>query len=124
MKKSFIYIVLICFAASLASCKKWLDLKPLDGIVGPEFWNTKEQVDAAVTGIYTSMQAGAELYFMWGEARTDMVVPDFRANQDERDIVNLNMLPNNRYVNWPVYCKKTTLSHKHTSTGQLAKRRH
>lgn len=100
MKKAFIYIVLITLAGGLASCKKWLDLKPQDGIVGDEFWNTKEQVDAAVTGIYTSLQANTELFFLWGEARTDMVSPGFRANQDEQDIVNLNMLPNNRYVNW------------------------
>lgn len=103
MKKSFIYITFLCLAAGFASCKKWMDLKPQDGIVGNEFWNTKEQVDAAVIGIYTSMQANTEFMFLWGEARTDMVSPEFRAIQDERDIVNLNMLPNNRYVNWRTF---------------------
>ncbi|HYE54730.1 MAG TPA: RagB/SusD family nutrient uptake outer membrane protein, partial [Chitinophagaceae bacterium] len=103
MTKSFFYIAFICLAAGLASCKKWMDLKPQDGIVSSEFWNTKEQVDAAVIGIYTSLQANTELYFIWGEARTDMVAPGFRANQDELDIVNLNMLPNNRYVNWRTF---------------------
>ena len=101
MKKTLVYLVIIVI--SLTSCKKWLDLKPQDGIVGDEFWNTKEQVDAAVTGIYTSMQANTELYFLWGEARTDMVIPAFRAIQDEQDIVNLNMLPNNRFVNWRTF---------------------
>src|SRR5688572_30835114 len=100
MKKNFIYIMLILLGAGASSCKKWMDLKPQDGIVGNEFWNTKEQVDAAVTGVYTSMQANTEVFFLWGEARTDMVAPGFRAIQDEQDIVNLNMLPNNRYVNW------------------------
>ena len=99
MKKSFIYIM-IFLAAGSTSCKKWMDLKPQDGIIGNEFWNTKEQVDAAVIGVYTSMQANTEYFFLWGEARTDMVSPGFRAIQDEMDIVNLNMLPNNRYVNW------------------------
>ena len=47
MRKSFLYIVLICLVGS-TSCKKWMDLKPQDGIVANEFWNTKEQVDAAV----------------------------------------------------------------------------
>lgn len=103
MKKFFIYIAMICLAGGVASCKKWMDLQPQDGIVAAEFWNTKEQVDAAVIGIYTSLQANTELYFMWGEARTDMVIPGFRAIQDERDIVNLNMLPNNRYVNWRTF---------------------
>ena len=77
MTKSFFYIVLICLVCGFSSCKKWIDLQPRDGIVASEFWNTKEQVDAAVIGIYTSMQANTEFYFVWGEARTDMVAPGF-----------------------------------------------
>jgi hypothetical protein len=100
MKKTFFHIILIGLVTTFGSCKKWLDLKPQDGIVGDEFWNTKEQVDAAVTGVYTSLQANAELFFIWGESRADMVTPGFKASQDELDIVNLNMLPNNRFVNW------------------------
>ena len=93
---------------SVTSCKKWLDLKPQDGIVRQDFWKTKEQVSAAVTGIYSSMlntDAGgmAELFFIWGEARADMVAPGFRANAAELDIVNLNMLPSNTYTNWRVF---------------------
>jgi hypothetical protein len=93
--------------ASTLSCNKWLELTPQDGIVGSEFWNTKEQVQAAVTGIYASMlgstngdRALPEYFFIWGEARTDMVSPGFRADQNEQDIVNLNMLPTNRFANW------------------------
>jgi len=100
MKKLIIYTFLIFLVGGLAGCKKWLELKPQDGIVGSEFWRTKEQVDGAVVGIYTSIQASTELFFMWGEARTDMVAPGFRASQDEQDLVNLNVLPTNRYTNW------------------------
>lgn len=103
MKKLILYSLLVCTVGGFAGCKKWLDLKPQDGIVGDEFWRTKEQVDGAVIGMYTSIQASTELFFMWGEARTDMVAPAFRANQDEQDIVNLNVLPNNRYVNWRTF---------------------
>ena len=103
MTKSFFYIVLICLVCGFSSCKKWIDLQPRDGIVASEFWNTKEQVDAAVIGIYTSMQANTEFYFVWGEARTDMVAPGFRATQDELDIINLNVLPNNFYTNWRTF---------------------
>jgi len=75
--------------------------------VRQEFWQTKEQVDAAVTGIYSSMLGTndgsislAELLFIWGEARTDMVSPGFRADPDELDIVDLNIQPTNKYANW------------------------
>ncbi|TDH26581.1 RagB/SusD family nutrient uptake outer membrane protein [Segetibacter sp. 3557_3] len=107
MKKIFIGALLIGLVAGLGSCNKWLELKPQDGIVGNEFWNTKEQVQAAVTGIYSSMQASTsgdralpEYFFLWGEARADMVAPGFRADQDEQDMVNLNMVATNKYVNW------------------------
>jgi len=103
MKKAPLCLLLIYLAAGLVSCKKWLNLKPENGIVGDEYWNTKEQVDAAVTGIYTSLQANTELFFIWGEARADMVTPAVRASQDELDIVNLNMLPNNSFVNWRTF---------------------
>ena len=100
MKKLLVCTLLATVLAGMASCKKWLELKPQNGIVADEFWNTKEQVDASVFGIYTSMQGLVESFFIWGEARTDNVLPGFRASQDEFDIVNLNMLSNNRFIRW------------------------
>jgi hypothetical protein len=107
MKKLFKYSILMIIVINAASCKKWLDLKPQDGIVRQEFWQTKEQVDAAVTGIYASMLGTndgsiplAELLFIWGEARTDMVSTGFRASPDENDFVNINILPTNKFANW------------------------
>jgi hypothetical protein len=79
--KRITYTFLLIIVILVPGCKKWLTLKPQDGIVREEFWQTKEQVDAAVTGIYASLlgsQGGlplAELFFIWGEARTDMVIP-------------------------------------------------
>lgn len=115
MKKKILLqtIVAIYLITTLASCKKWMDLKPVDGIVGNEFWQTKEQVDAAVAGIYASMltstdsrsRALPEYMFVWGEARADMVTPGSRASQDELDIVNLNVLPTNEFVNWSGFYK-------------------
>jgi starch-binding outer membrane protein, SusD/RagB family len=107
MKKPVIYTSLFVLIISAASCKKWLELKPQDGIIRQEFWQTKEQVNAAVTGIYASLLGStsgdlalADYFFNWGEARADMVSPGFAANFDENDIVTLNILPTNRYANW------------------------
>lgn len=114
MKNFLTCILLLILMVSASSCKKWLDLKPQDGIVREEFWQTKEQVDAAVTGIYSSMLlhttrssniannsiAPVELFFLWGEARTDMVAPGFAASSEEIDFVNMNIQPNNIYTSW------------------------
>ncbi|WP_346238716.1 RagB/SusD family nutrient uptake outer membrane protein [Niabella insulamsoli] len=115
MKKNILKQIVMAalLLSAFTGCKKWLDLKPLDGIVGDEFWQTKEQVDAAVTGIYASMLASGdsrslaltEYMFIWGEARADMVTPGSRANQDELDIVNLNILPTNLFANWAGFYK-------------------
>lgn len=102
-----IYTFLLMIGAGAASCKKWLNLKPENGLVREDYWQTKEQVDAAVTGIYASMLGSnngdlslAEYLFIWGEARTDMVSPGVAANSDEYDMVNLNILSTNRYAKW------------------------
>lgn len=104
----------LCVAIVLltTSCNKWLELKPVDGIIREEFWQTKEQVQAAVNGMYASMMGGTvsadinverplpELFFLWGEARADMMIPTARATSEEIDITTLNILPTNRIVNW------------------------
>jgi hypothetical protein len=107
MKRITTYAFLLLMLAGATSCKKWLSLKPQNGLVREDYWKTKEQVDAAVTGIYASMLGSngsdlslAEYFFMWGETRTDMVSPGVYANSDEYDIVNLNILSTNRYAKW------------------------
>jgi hypothetical protein len=114
MKQLIFYTIFGVLVISTTSCKKWLDLKPQDGIVREEFWQTKEQVNAAVIGIYSSLLthttrsttianniiAPAELFFLWGEARTEMVAPGFNASPDELDFVNMNIQPANVFTSW------------------------
>ncbi|HTG56315.1 MAG TPA: RagB/SusD family nutrient uptake outer membrane protein [Niabella sp.] len=107
------FLLVIAAVYSLSACKKWLDLKPTDGIVGNEFWQTKEQVDAAVTGIYASILASTggnsraltDFMFVWGEARADMVTPGNRTSQDEQDMINVNMVPTNGFADWSGFYK-------------------
>ncbi|BAV07114.1 Starch-binding associating with outer membrane [Filimonas lacunae] len=107
MTKLTIYLFAGCLLLTASSCNKFLDLKPKDGIIRQDYWKTKEQVAAAVNGIYASMlgsttgdRAIPEYLFMWGETRSDNVTPGFRAVQDELDIANLNVLPTNVFTNW------------------------
>ncbi len=100
-------LLLLAITISLVSCTKWIDLKPNDGIIREEFWQTKEQVQAAVNGIYSSMLGSTsgdlalpEYFFIWGEGRTDMVTPGFKASPQEYEFVNVNIQPNNNYTNW------------------------
>jgi hypothetical protein len=107
MKRITTYAFLLMILAGAASCKKWLSLKPQNGLVREDYWQTKEQVDAAVTGIYASMLGSngsdlslAEYFFIWGEARTDMVSPTVYTSPNEYDIINLNILSTNQFSKW------------------------
>lgn len=109
--RTFLYksLLLIVLAATLGSCSKWLELRPADGIVGDDYWKTKEQLKAAVTGIYASMtglpsgvsdRLQVEYFFMWGELRADMVMPTTNAGNEDIDIYNVNLLSTNSIVSW------------------------
>lgn len=83
------------------SCNTWLDLRPQDGITKDEFWRSKEQVQAAVTGCYAAMLNGVpETLFIWGELRADMVTSSFLTRPEETDVINVNILPSNNITNW------------------------
>jgi starch-binding outer membrane protein, SusD/RagB family len=108
-RKLYIATFMIVLVSTASSCKKWLDLKPADGIVGDEFWQTKEQLASAVNGIYASLIANppgvndrviTDYLFMWGELRADMVIPSSGATNNDIDIYNVNLLSTNNIVNW------------------------
>lgn len=120
MKKTTVYFLLILCLIFSSGCKKWLELKPQDGIIKEEFWKTKEQVNAAVIGIYASMMESsptpndyglksyvpslAELFFVWGECRGDNVAPATLVSGDDIELVNVNTQPTNVNTNWrPFY---------------------
>ncbi len=89
------------------SCNKYLELKPQDGLIRQEFWQTKEQVQAAVFGCYASLLASptgnkplSETLFLWGELRADMLAPGIAITSDENDVINVNTLATNTVTNW------------------------
>jgi hypothetical protein len=102
----------LVLALGTSSCKKWLDLKPQDGIVSTAFWQTKEDVKAEVIGCYSSLLAPpptgdgsgdrslTEYLFMWGELRADMITLGPGATSEEVDVTNVNTLPINSITEW------------------------
>lgn len=94
-------VVLVTLAISACSCNKYLDLHPQNGITSDQFWQTKEQVQGAVIGIYSTLLTGpATDFFEWGEVRADYVVPGPGVTVDETNIIDANILPTNGLVKW------------------------
>jgi starch-binding outer membrane protein, SusD/RagB family len=103
MIRNILYRVCILFAILiLSSCNKWLDLKPQDGIIRQEYWKTKEHVQAAVTGIYSSLLNEPLVYnlFIWGELRGDMLAVTPSTLLEEQDIMRTHILPSNSLTSW------------------------
>lgn len=99
---------------SASSCDNYLDLRPQDGIVRDEFWKTKEDVQAAVIGIYSSLLNSppvsgtstlplSQYLFMYGELRGDMVAVGQNVTEDQRDIMNSNIIASNDLTSWAAF---------------------
>lgn len=116
-KINAVLAILLTFVATV-SCDNYLDLRPQDGIVRDEFWKTKEDVRAAVIGIYSSLLKSppvikvptggteyniSEYLFMFGEFRADMVVPGGFITTDQRDITTSNILSSNDLTSWAAF---------------------
>lgn len=109
MRTKIIYIVTIFIAMLNLSCDSYLDLKPENGTIREEFWKTKEDIRAAVIGIYSAMLTTppsesdlrlAEYIFMYGELRGDMVSPGLFMSEDQLDMLTSNILPSNGNTSW------------------------
>src|SRR5580692_3172797 len=106
MSKNILYktIFLAVIAMSTCSCKKYLDEHPQNGITADNFWQTKEQLQAAVIGCYSAMLGGSSDFFLWGELRADFIKPGPGISNDETNIINTTILPTNGVVKWdPMY---------------------
>ncbi|TDD95737.1 RagB/SusD family nutrient uptake outer membrane protein [Flavobacterium cellulosilyticum] len=110
-KINSILAILLIFVTSI-SCDNYLDLRPQDGIIRQEFWKTKEDIQAAVIGIYSSLLSNppgiggdtvSEYLFMYGELRGDLTAPGVYVTTDERDIMNSNIVSANALTSWAAF---------------------
>lgn len=106
MIKNIKIITLLTLCVLLtASCKKWLELKPQDGIVREDYWQTQDQLQAAVVGCYVSL-ANTTLVqdmFEWGELRADMITTTASTTTEELDYAQANILSSNSLTKWNAF---------------------
>lgn len=82
MKNILSKISLLLLVLTACSCDEWLNLSPEDGVTREDFWQSKEQVESAVIGIYCEMMNTecVNRMFLWGELRADMVIDGTKPN--------------------------------------------
>ena len=106
MKKILRNMAMALLVVLAASCDSWLDVKPQNEQPMDEFWKTKEEVFAVLTGGYTQLRACLNLMVRWGEVRGDVVElgPGLSADQDMLAVKSLSIQPENSICTWqPFY---------------------
>ncbi|HTN36963.1 MAG TPA: RagB/SusD family nutrient uptake outer membrane protein [Arachidicoccus sp.] len=107
MKKILLYtVVAVLIFSTNTGCNKWLNVEPENGIIRDNYWKTKEQLEAAVVGCYSSLLDNDLVVdmFAWGEMRADMVTSTLKSSNDLVNIMQANILSSNPYTDWsPFY---------------------
>jgi hypothetical protein len=81
-------------------------LYPEDDIVEEDFWKTGNQVESVVISCYRFLTSDAVMnrIIWWGELRSDNFTPA-RANNDENQVINANILATNSITVWDDFYK-------------------
>lgn len=105
MRIKAIYIVILLLLAAPFSCSDWMELIPPQGLIREEFWKTKEDVQAVVTGVYRTFGDMDEMLFKYGEIRADMIYQDYNVGNSEKQIAESNIYSDNWFCNWSSFYK-------------------
>ncbi len=102
MKNILSKISILLLLVSASSCDAWLDLAPEDGVTREDFWQTKEQVESAVIGIYCEMMNTecVNRMFLWGELRADMVIDGTRPKANYTSVRAGEIASDNDVCKW------------------------
>ena len=92
------------FAAGIASCSDFLEIKSRSEIVLEDFWNEKADVDGIVAGCYSRMQSDDVIrrLIIWGEARSENVMAGNNIDRDGNleNVLKENITFKNAYTTW------------------------
>ena len=101
MKKYSNILLTIILLMLFSSCSNWLNLAPEDGVIRQDFWKTKEEVNSAVIGCYSSILNGpVQQMFLWGELRADMLDNGVNPINDYTQVIDGEISATNSVVNW------------------------
>lgn len=77
MKKIFIAFAGLLSALIPVSCTEDLTLAPVSQITNASFWQSREDAEGALNGMYVRMRTQANNLFVWGEGRSEIWVQNF-----------------------------------------------
>jgi starch-binding outer membrane protein, SusD/RagB family len=89
----------------VVSCSDFLDILPPNDIVLENFWTGKADVESAVLGCYTALEKPDCITRMaiWGEMRSDNIVPGMSTPESESQMLKGNILPSSALTKWTCF---------------------
>src|SRR5690242_3539916 len=89
MKKLFFPIVIVLMVAGISCKKDFLDVKPTSSITAGNFYQSQQDIQQAVTGVYSSLQDWpVDIYLYLSEIRSNNFYAVFADAQ--RDYYDIN----------------------------------
>lgn len=68
-----IIIILLGALFFLNSCSEILDTAPTDLLVREDFWQSEDDVEASMMGVYNELQGAVDQMIIWGESRSGYI---------------------------------------------------
>lgn len=115
------YILLAIMVFFQFSCNDWLELLPPSGLIREEFWQVKEDVEAVLMSAYEAFAGMDRELFLHGELRADLITGDNNQSNDERDIMQSNIYPDNPYCDWAGFYSVINYCNEVIKNGPLVK---
>lgn len=102
-----IIVVIALLASTLQGCSNFLDVEIPDTLEKKDYWKTKEQVYAALTGVYTKIggnfqdrQNNIALFIKWGDLRSDIYSYGSGSGEAEKQFARQDIYTGNALANW------------------------
>lgn len=102
MKNIKIIVLILLTSVLVPACTDYLDVRPENQMLLDDYWKKESDVEATVLACYRAMQENEYMWrvMLWGELRSDNVIADASADDSERQIDNVNILPSNSNCKW------------------------
>lgn len=109
MKKILYKIALMLTALVLGvgmnSCTDWLLIYPEGETLLEDYWKTGADIEKVVASCYRSMQEEDFIArtFVWGELRSDNLVAGKEATDEQKSLLDVNILATNTWSKWSAF---------------------
>jgi len=103
MKTKYIKIITLAITViSMAACSDYLEVKPQGQVILGDYWKSESDVDAVIATCYRELLSSGNIakFIVWGEVRSDNMTNSFNISEEQRKVLDGNILPTNSYTSW------------------------